>query len=789
MSLTDIKVERQALADPRGFTADGAGQRRRAALTDVALRYLRDLWAEAVRGSRVEGIALGCVGSLGRGDLGPLSDYDLVLLHRGPGDKEVKALADRLWYPLWDSGVRFDHSVRTLAQCRDAAGRDLSAAVGLLDIAHIAGDETFVAAVRSTTAHDWRRNARTRLPELADSVRARHEREGDLSQLVDPDLKEAKGGLRDMGILRALTAAWLTDRPHGDVDAAYAQLLDVRDALHVVTGRPREKLAREEHDSVAAVLGFADGDEMLSAVSASARVIAYALDGTVRRASQSREARSLRISARRPQLTPLGHGLHLHDHEVVMGPGVDVARDPLLPMRAALAAARAGVTIAPRTLDNLAANSRPIPTPWSQSARDVFSDLLATGPALLPVWEGLDLAGLVTRWIPAWRAVRSRPQRSPVHRHTVDRHSIEAVVLASEFLRDARRPDLFLIAVLLHDIGKIAGAHDHSVVGARIAGEIAAQLGYEGSDRDTIVRLVREHLTLMDLATHRDVTDSATIAQVVQAAGGNEECLVMLRDLSESDARAVGAVAWTSWRARLLNQLTESALTSIRGYGRAEAVAVDDTLDDLAQSAKAEVEQTRDPYVHVDDIGDGYAVLVADWDRKGLFADLAGWFSAHSFAVRSAILRTVDEVALDQWLVTAPGGDAPDAEDLMRDLRRLDQNDTTPLRRLGRRRSAGPSDSSVASTGSPGAARALLMPAASDTSTVIEVRSADRPRLLYDLGKALSDNGISVRSAHVATYAGQAVDTFYVTDGAGKPLGPAAAARTIGVVIDACDGS
>ena len=99
-----------------------------------------------------------------------------------------------------------------------------------------------VAAARSTVAHDWRANARRRLPQLVESLEARHHRHGDLAQTIEPDLKEARGGLRDMTILRALTAAWLADRPHGQVDTAYGTLLDARDALHVVTGRGRDRL-------------------------------------------------------------------------------------------------------------------------------------------------------------------------------------------------------------------------------------------------------------------------------------------------------------------------------------------------------------------------------------------------------------------------------------------------------------------------------------------------------------------------------------------------------------------
>src|SRR5574338_1474009 len=273
-----IGSRRLDLAGTRDFHVAGAGRSRRAALSAFSREWLAEVWRDATGGSRVEGVALAAVGSLGRGDAGPLSDYDLVLLHseRSLPAKELTALADRIWYPIWDAGVRLDHSVRTVTQCRQVAAAALTAAVGLLDLAPLAGDDELVAAARSTVAHDWRGNARKRLPQLVEAVVARHQRQGDLAQSIEPELKEAHGGLRDMTVLAALAEAWLADRPHGGVDAAFERLLDVRDAVHVVTGRGRDRLGREDHDAVAALLGVGDADDLLTAVSSAGRLIAYA---------------------------------------------------------------------------------------------------------------------------------------------------------------------------------------------------------------------------------------------------------------------------------------------------------------------------------------------------------------------------------------------------------------------------------------------------------------------------------------------------------------------------------
>ncbi len=782
---TDVTARRLDLAGTRGFAEPGAGPARRRALADFNREWLGEIWAAATSGRRTDGVALAAVGSLGRADAGPLSDYDLVLLHSGRSvsGEDVTALADRVWYPIWDAGVRLDHSVRTVNQCRSVASDDLTAAVGLLDLSCIAGDAQVVAAARSTVAHDWRANARKRLPQLTETLRTRHHRNGDLAQSIEPDLKEAHGGLRDMSILRALTEAWLADRPHGAVDRAYARLLDVRDAVHVVTGRHRDRLGREDRDAVAALLGYGDPDDMLTDVSRAGRTIAYALDGTVRRAGQSQRARVLRVGPRRPQMAPLGFGLFENDGEVVLGSGRLLDDDALLPLRAAVVAARANLPIGPVTLENLAHRCPPLPSPWPELARDLFADLLASGPGLVTVWEGLDQVGIVEQWIPAWAAVRSRPQHNPVHRHTVDRHLIETVVRATGMVRDVSRPDLLLTASLLHDIGKTPGAHDHSVVGAPIAEEIAAHLGHVVEDVATIGLLVREHLTLIELATRRDHQDPATVQAALDAVGSDREVFDLLLALTEADASAAGPKAWTDWRASLLAQLADAVRARFDKAGRVREAEPSTDLNTIFPSAGG------DPVVTVRPRGGSYRLDIFDHDRLGLFADTAGLLAAEGFVVRTAVLRTVDGVAANEWHIESPSGAAPDADRLVRGLIRLAAGDRAPLQALHRRRTAAGRPASRSVTGSPGQARALVVPGASADATVLEVRADDRPALLHELGLAFAGAGLSVRSAHIATYAGQTLDTFYLTDPGGGQLAPSAVAQIVGLVIDTCDGT
>lgn len=781
----DIAARRLDLAGTRSFAAAGAGEARRAHLADFLQDWVGQIWLDAVGDRPVQGLALVAVGSLARRDCGPLSDLDLVLLHDPrvlPAD-QLNALAERVWYPIWDAKVGLDHSVRTTAQCRAVAGEDLTAAVGLLDLRHLAGDLELVNATRSTVAHDWRAGARTRLPQLLESVAARHLRHGELAHTIEPDLKEARGGLRDMSVLRALAQAWLADRPHGEVDDAYQRLLDVRDAIHVVTGRGRDRLARPDHDSVAALLGYSDADDLLTDTSRYARQISYALDVTLRRARQSQKARTLRVGPRRPVLQALGFGLHLHDGEVVLGPRADPAADPLLVLRAALVAARAGVPLAPTTLANLAQRSAPLPDPWPAEALGLFGDLLASGPGLVPVWEALDLAGIIERWIPQWATVRSRPQHNPVHRHTVDRHLVESVVAACGSVRDVARPDLLLLAALLHDIGKVAGVQDHSHTGAAVATQVLQRLGVPAADREIVVRLVREHLTLIELATRRDPTDPRTIDAAIAAVGGSRELLDTLAILTQADAAATGPLAWTDWRATLLQQLVERVRQALPGGEPVPAAP----LEPVLTASNEQAVRDGEVIVSITSMGSVHRLDIVAADRLGLFADTAGLLASLGLVVRSAVLTTIEGVAQNAWHVEAPGGDLPSRLDIARGLARLADGDRSPLGRLARR-SGRTTGAGALPNGAPviPRARALVVPGASQTATVIEVRAADRPGLLHDVGVALTRARLDVRSAHIATYAGQALDTFYITGPSGLPLTPSDSAVAVAAILDVC---
>lgn len=305
-----------------------------------------------------DGVALVAVGSLGRRELPPHGDLDLVLVH--DGRPEIAAIADALWYPVWDTGVRLDHSVRSVSEAVAVASTDVKAGLGLLDARLVAGDAELAARLRTATLASWRQAASKLLPQLRDLRRDRARQVGELAFLLEPDLKEAYGGLRELQVLRAVAAAQLGDEPGAELEEAYAFLLDVRDELRRRTGRPSDVLVRQEQRPVSVALGLADEDALLREVSLAGRRLAFVVDETWRRV-ESALVRRPRGRYRRVRREPLAEGVVRQGDEVVLAQGAKPAADPGLLLRAAAAAARADLLLSPYTLKVLAVHTRRCP--------------------------------------------------------------------------------------------------------------------------------------------------------------------------------------------------------------------------------------------------------------------------------------------------------------------------------------------------------------------------------------------------------------------------------------------
>ncbi|MHA6621267.1 [protein-PII] uridylyltransferase [Pseudonocardia sp. DLS-67] len=739
----------------------GTGKRR---LGPEALREalvdLHDFWlsSRAAAIGLSERAALVAVGALGRRELAPWSDLDLVLLHDGRAD--VERLAQDLWYPLWDAGIGLDHAVRTPGQAVEVAATDLRAALGLLEARHIAGDPALSEKVRTAVRQSWRAGIRGRFDELADSAQERWRKVGDVAHRVEPDLKNGHGGLRDVQLVDALAAAQLVDRPAADVRAARVLLLDVRTELHRLAGRARDVLHAQDADEVAAALEIADRFELARALSGAARSVAFAAEVGLRSARNALPRRGLAALRRAPVRRPLDSGVVEHIGEVALARDASAARDPALVLRVAATAARTGLPIAAGTLHRLADTAPELRTPWPRPARGELLSLLGTGRPLVDVVESLDRTGLWGRLFPEWGAVRDLPPRDRAHVWTVDRHLVEACAQAARLTTRVARPDLLLVGALLHDIGKGRGG-DHSEVGEPIAVQVGLRIGFPEADVAVLGRMVRHHLLLPHTATRRDLEDPATVTRVVDTLDGDGLLLELLEALAEADALATGPGVWSPWKRTLIHDLANRCRAVLAGKSLPGHTPPTAAATELA----AAVEADGRPQVRLDE-GDPAGVVVAVPRRTGSLAAAAGVLALHSLVVHAAELATLGGVAVFTFTVSPRFGGLPDPALLRSDLTRvLDGGLQLPEALARKERDYAPRGTAGEA---PAPARVLWFDDEATGAVVLELRGTDRIGLLHRVAAALEECGADVRWAKASTLGASVVDAFGLAGALGR---------------------
>lgn len=750
-----VAAAERLLGGKQGRLAAGA---LRAALVDLYEFWLGKGAAAAGVDTEHPGVALVAVGGLGRRELVPYSDLDLVLLHTGKTDQaDIDRIADALWYPLWDAKVGLDHAVRTPAQALSVARTDLRTALGLLDARHIAGDEELAAELARSAREQWQRTARKRLGELAESVRERWRRSGEIAQSAEPDLKHSGGGLRDIGVLEGLAAAQLVDRLDEELQQAKLLLLDVRTELRLELRRDRDVLGAEEAEKVAGDLGFADRFALARELYAGARAVRYALDVALRSSTDSgKRGFGLRLNRK-----PLGEGVVLHGPEVGLARGAAPAKDPALLLRVASAAARTGKPITHGALRTLADSAPELRAPWSAEARQELVALLDAGEGLIEAVDALDNTGLWARLFPEWGAVRDLPPREPVHQWSVDRHLVQACVEASALSTAVSRPDLLVIGALLHDIGKGRDV-DHSVLGAKIADQVVRRLGFAEADVEIVTAMVRHHLLLPHTATRRDITERETVQRVVDTIGGSSLLLELLHALTKADSLATGPGVWTDWKANLIGELVTRCREVMHGNGFVKPSPLDDAQRALADRAGA----SGKPEVLVSSEGSVATVTVAAPRGVQLLAPTAGALALQSLAVGAAALHEHAGVKVGLFHASPRFGTPPDPALLREKVIRAVSGQLALDEQLVAK------EKDYGDAPAPRAAPVVLWFDAEtegpDTA-LLELRAADRIGLLYRVAAALRDCDTDIRWARVATLGLSCVDAFAVRPARGGP--------------------
>jgi [protein-PII] uridylyltransferase len=721
-------------------------------LSDLTDAWLAGLFVEAT--ARVgRRLALVAVGGYGRAELAPGSDLDVVLLH--DGQRVPTEVTELLWYPVWDAKLKLGHAVRTVKEALRLAAGDLDTATSFLTVRHLAGDAGLTADLAEGARAQWRKRSRAWLDRVRRRVEERHAQHGEVAFLLEPNLKEGRGGLRDVHALAwasVATDGLLADGDDRALDEAYAVLLAARVELPRHSGRPGDVLALQDQDGVAARLGLTDSDELMAAISAAARTISWVSDEAWYRVRVA-QGEFGRLDGREQVVAP---GVSARLGEVLLDDDADPARDPTLLLRVATAAARKRVRIERRSLERLAAELPTWPDPWPAGASDDLVALLLEGHDAIPVLESLDQRDLMTRLLPEWEPVRSRPQRNAYHRFTVDRHLWEAAANAAQLAPRVHRPDLLVLGALLHDIGK-GYVGDHTVVGVELVERIGHRMGLAPADVEVLLALVRHHLLLPDVATRRDLSDDATITAVATAVG-SPRVLALLDALTEADSMATGPSAWGSWKAELVEELVDR-VGHVLGGGDLREATWSLFPSELVTLLMGQERTTV--------LAEADRITTVAPDRPGLFSRVAGVLSIHGLDVLGAQAHSDEQgMAANEFRVLSPSDGVIDWTAVAADLERAIAGQLAIEARLAERARTYRRRRRLAAASAAPSVR--VDNEASSNATVVEVRAPDRIGLLYRVTKAIADLGLDIRHARVQTLGPDVVDSFYVRGAAGK---------------------
>ncbi len=805
---------------------------------DVVQSLTRLVTADVAAGSLAPApFVVVALGGYGRGELHPSSDVDLMVIHDGELSPYVQRVTQELLYALWDLGLPIGHSVRSLEDCVAIARTDLPSRTSMQAARFLAGDRRLFAKFRRVLeANVYQRDFEQFLTATLAERDQRYRRHGASPYVMEPNVKESAGGLRDMHTAMWLAAAkfgartlreladkgLITAREQAQTDAALTFLWRVRNELHFLSGHKNDVLTREVQPLVARNLGYA-GDEQSLAVErfmrdyylharvihrVSRRLIARCQDTLTGRAGAERRHRQQALA---DGLVVIDGRLHLADRDPR-----SLAAEPTRLMKVFWHLHRLGCELSLELeraiedcLDVVDEDFRRSPV-----VRDLFLDIChAWGRVAVTLSEMHEL-GVLGRYLPEFGALTCLVQYDVYHRFSADQHSLLAVEHlealapghsaesegAAQVFSEVEKPELLMLGMLLHDIGKARG-HGHVAKGIPLIRELTARLDLPAADAALVEFLVAHHLTMSHVAQRRDIDDPKTIADFA-ATVGDAQRLRLLYLLTWADMRAVGPGVLTPWQAVILHELYARTLARLTG-GRVERPNRAQLAERLApvvrsevtlQAVRAHLAMMSDRYLATTTVQrmaehlrmlqrlEGSAVVtelfhhpalgssdlvVITRDLPGLFSLIAGTLAAHGINIVSAQIHTrADGVAIDTFQVNDPTGEAVTAPAhwarTLAALRAVITGEERVETLLERRRASGRLPATP-----PGSPKISIDNTLSDAFTVVEVKCPDRLGLLYLITRTLSACGLDIGSARIATEIDQAYDTFYVHDGRG----------------------
>jgi len=836
------------------------------AFQDELIRLIFDyltvhVW-RATNPSDAERMAVVATGGYGRGLLAPGSDIDLLFLLPYKQTPWGESVAEAILYVLWDLGFKVGHATRTIDQCLKYAKTDVTIRTSLLDSRLIHGDgrlyETFATRFSSEIV---RGSSRAFVEAKMTERRERHNKAGQTRYKVEPNVKDGKGGLRDLHTLH-----WLAKYMYGDDVGPKAVaaglftpeevqtfrrcedfLWTVRCFMHFLTGRPEERLTFDLQPQLALQLGYAHRSGLKSVerfmkhyflvakdVGSLTTILCSALEmrqlkttpGISGRLASTLDWRTRADIRRRSDFRVDNDRLNIADPEVFR-------RDPVNIIRFFATAQQTDAALHPDAIRQLRQSLRLIDDKLraDPEANRLFLEILTGHVDAEASLRRMNEAGVLERFIPAFRPVVAMMQFNLYHHFTVDEHLIQTVGMLAEVERGGSKAALPLshhlmpqiqnrvvlfLAAFLHDIGK-GREEDHSIVGARVARQLCPRLGLTAAETETVAWLIEEHLTMSNFAQSRDISDPRTaqdLATIVQSP----ERLKMLFLLTIADIRAVGPGVWNGWKGQLLRTLYYETEPLVAGghtnIERARRIAEAKDALRAVLAGRPEADVARFIELHFpnywlrtgfDQQVEHFDLISGAWhagselatrantdafkaiteltiyapNHARLLALFAGACAASGANISGAhITTTRDGHALDTFLLAR---DFSTDEDELRRTKRIEDAINSVLKGdvrlsdlIARRRPT--RHSAHAFTVAP---EVIINNTQSDRYTLIEVSGLDRTGLLYDLTSTLSDLNLDITSAHIATFGEKAVDVFYVTDLTGKKVESGERAKAI----------
>ena len=783
-----------------------------------------------------ERLSLIAVGGYGRGEMAPQSDVDLLFLTPYKVTPWAESVIESMLYMMWDLKLKVGHASRTVKDCVRLAREDYTIRTSLVEYRHLAGDAALAGELGERLWTDLFKSTASDFIEAKLSERTeRHRKQGGQRYVVEPNVKEGKGGLRDLQSL-----FWISKYVNGVKDAA--ELVDlrvftpdefetfvtaedflwaVRCHLHLISGRAMDQLTFDLQVEVAAAMGYTDHggrrgvEHFMQAyfrqatnVGELTRIFLTALEAN----HVKSEPMLVRLLSRRKSAKP---PYAIKQNRITIADQSAFLSDKLNMLRLFEEALRTGTLIHPDAMRLIAANLSLIDNEMrnDREARRIFIDLLLKHGNPERALRRMNELGVLSAFIPEFAPIVAMMQFNMYHHYTVDEHTIQVISnlaqiernelieelpVASGILERGVNRKVLYVALLLHDIGK-GRTEDHSILGAQIARKVAPRLGLSKKDCDTVEWLIRYHLLMSDVAQKRDISEPRTVRGFANAVKSVER-LDLLTVLTVCDIRGVGPGTWNNWKAVLIRNLykaTKSALqTGLEDLNRetreTEAKrALRAALPDWSsKDLKTETGRHYGPYWQglplsaqvifaqlLHDISDDEICidLMLDEDRDATRACFAMVDHPGLFSRVTGALALVGANVVDARSYTSKDGYATA-------VFWIQDNDGNPFEAIKLPRLRSMIERTLKGEVLAREAlkdkdkmkkreRAFRVPTnisfdneGSEIYTIIEVDTRDRPGLLYDLTRTLSENHVYIASAVIATYGEQVVDTFYVKD-------------------------